>query len=422
MAIAPTGAIYKALSFDGVSSRDFGVYITGEAVYNAPNKEVEMISIPGRNGQFALDKGRFENIEVSYPAGIFADSETDFAEAISNFRNFVCSRQGYVRLTDDYNPNEYRMAVYISGLEVTPALLKAGEFTITFNCKPQRWLTSGETAVEVESGDVLTNPTSFEAQPVLEVDGYGTISFNGYDIEIEDGGTVGEIEVARNDYDEARGTAQTLSCRHVIRPDMSLVRNGDRFYTTFNTSFWVGSATSFSASDLTTTSTEGIVDSLRGQGSSTGLYIYVDFTEYFWNFYKGTDTTLSGGFTATLSKSGTSATITVSISIVYNASDSTITFDYSASLTNVVGDLAARFIYLENGLVMARSTMPILGLPLYIDCDLGEAYKIEDGEVVPLNRYIDLGSGLPRLAPGANAITFDNTVNELKVKPNWWKV
>ena len=135
MAVASTGNIFKALSFDNVSSRSYGVYITGEAVYNAPEREVEMISIPGRNGQFALDMGRFENIEVTYPAGIFANTEADFARAISDFRNFLCSRKGYVRLTDEYNPNEYRMAIYKSGLEVEPAQLKAGEFEIIFDCK-----------------------------------------------------------------------------------------------------------------------------------------------------------------------------------------------------------------------------------------------------------------------------------------------
>lgn len=149
MAIAPTGAIYKSLIFDGEDSRDYGIYITGKAVYNAPQRAVEMISIPNRNGAFALDKGYFENIEVTYPAGIFADNETNFAEAISDFRNFLCSRKGYVRLSDEYNPGEYRMAVYKSGLEVSPTQLRAGEFEITFDCKPQRFLTSGEDEITI---------------------------------------------------------------------------------------------------------------------------------------------------------------------------------------------------------------------------------------------------------------------------------
>ena len=195
MAVAPTGAIYKSLYFDGEDSRDYGVYITGEAVYNAPEREVEMISIPGRNGALAMDRGRFENIEVTYPAGIFADNEADFAEAISNFRNLLCSKRGYVRLQDEYNPNEYRMAVYKSGLEVEPALLKAGEFDIVFDCKPQRFLTSGEEAVTVTSGGTLTNPTLFEASPLLMVDGYGSLTVNGYDIKLSDE-TFGAITLA----------------------------------------------------------------------------------------------------------------------------------------------------------------------------------------------------------------------------------
>ena len=166
MAIAPTGAIYKALTFDGTSSRTFGVYITGAAVYNAPERAVEMISIPGRNGAFALDSGRFENLEVKYPAGVFADNEADFAQAVSDFRNFLCSKKGYVRLTDEYNPNEYRMAVYKSGLEVTPAQLRAGEFNLVFECKPQRWLTSGEEISEIGVwGDTETGTGS-----IVEID------------------------------------------------------------------------------------------------------------------------------------------------------------------------------------------------------------------------------------------------------------
>lgn len=163
MAINKTGAIFKSLTFDGESSRDYGIYITGEAVFNAPEREVEMIAIPNRNGAFALDKGRFENIEVTYPAGVFAGSETDFAKAISDFRNMLCSRKGYCRLTDEYNPDEFRLAVYKSGLEVDPVALRAGEFDITFECKPQRYLMSGENKfivgewgdTDVETGDII---------------------------------------------------------------------------------------------------------------------------------------------------------------------------------------------------------------------------------------------------------------------------
>ena len=218
MAITQTGAIYKAFSFDNVSSRDYGVYITGEAVFDAPEREVEMIAIPGRNGAFALDKGRFENIEVSYPAGIFADNEADFAEAVSDFRNFLCSRKGYVRLTDEYNPNEFRMAVYKSGLEVTPAQLKAGEFEIVFDCMPQRYLLSGETAIEVADGQTILNPTLFDSCPLLTLAGYGVISFSGQTISVENK-EIGDVIVS--------GATQNNKTSFTIPLDVDSVNTGD---------------------------------------------------------------------------------------------------------------------------------------------------------------------------------------------------
>ena len=72
--------------------------------------------------------------------------------------------------------------------------------------------------------------------------------------------------------------------------------------------------------------------------------------------------------------------------------------------------------------ITAVSSQSLLGSPTYIDCDIGEAYKIVNGEEVPLNAFIDLGSKLPILSPGSNTFTYDNTVTQLKVAPNWWKI
>ena len=169
MGVIETGAIFNGFTFDGENSKDYGVYITGSGVFNAPERDVEMISIPGRDGAFAQDKGRFSNIEVTYPAGLFGVDRADFAQAISDFRNMLASRKGYCRLEDDYNPGEYRKAVFKAGVYVSPASLESGEFSVTFDCKPQRFLTSGETAVALSSGDDITNPTLFDSKPLLQV-------------------------------------------------------------------------------------------------------------------------------------------------------------------------------------------------------------------------------------------------------------
>lgn len=78
--------------------------------------------------------------------------------------------------------------------------------------------------------------------------------------------------------------------------------------------------------------------------------------------------------------------------------------------------------YIRMRYTKIESTASKLGSPTYIDCDLGEAYMIRDGKYVGLNSYIDLGSDLPTLAPGKNAIFYDNTITQLKIVPRWWQI
>ena len=419
MAIAPTGAIYKALKFDGVSSRTYGVYITGEAAYNAPERDVEMITIPGRNGSFALDNGRFQNIEVSYPAGIFADTEADFRQAISDFRNFLCSRRGYVRLQDEYNPNEYRMAVYKSGLEVDPAMLKAGEFTITFDCKPQRWLVSGETEVAVDSGDTLTNPTLFESSPLLKFKGYGAIEFNGYEIGI-DNVPLGEIQLWGTKYP----AFYPPTFEKVYTFDTTHLVSGDSIY------FQDDSTQIVDIIKLDTPQT-GILEA--GQVTSQINVVKTaetadafDVTCRLWpdlssGFIYGTPSTISASATFNYSYKGVARSSLLSVSVVYDGND-TITITPSRTATYPSGLTPRNYISGGVGVLLAYSSEPAITDYVYCDTDIGEFYRIEGGEYISMNHVGDLGSDLPTLAPGTNTVTYDNTITELNITPRWWKI
>lgn len=178
--------IWNSFTFAGVASDTYGVQISGDGVYNAPIRSYEMIPIPGRSGDLSIDQQRFENIELIYPAFIVEE----FSGSIRDFRNKLLSNVGYQRLTDTYHPDEYRMAIYAGGLEAAPVQGGiAGSFDITFNCKPQRYLTSGETEQTLSVGNVtntVTNPTSFASRPLLKAKGSGTIVVNGNTATITD--------------------------------------------------------------------------------------------------------------------------------------------------------------------------------------------------------------------------------------------
>lgn len=171
------------INFDNTDLRNYGLYISGSNVFNAPERAYDVITIPGRNGALLGSERRLENIEVRYPAFIYSDLKNN----IAGLRSFLLSRVGYKRLIDTYHPSEYRLGYYAGGLEAEmTAKLDAGQFDLTFNCKPQRFLLSGDTPVTLNASGTVTNPTLFDAQPLIRVYGTGSITVNGVTITISE--------------------------------------------------------------------------------------------------------------------------------------------------------------------------------------------------------------------------------------------
>jgi len=179
------------LTFNGGDSRDYGVYISGQGAFNAPAREYELISIPGRDGDLTGFEKRLANVEVTYPAFIY----TNFRQNIRDFRSFLLSSIGYCRLEDTYNADEFRLALYRGGLEAEVlSNNKAGNFEITFECKPQRYLKTGEIVTTLTASGAITNPTPFPSAPLLRVYGAGTLGIGSQSIIITEADVYTDID------------------------------------------------------------------------------------------------------------------------------------------------------------------------------------------------------------------------------------
>ena len=169
------------LTFGGVSTSTYHCFISGGGTFNAPEREYELIDVPGRNGALIGLEKRFMNVDVTYPAFIV----TDFNANMAGLRSALLSKVGYQRLTDTYHTDEFRKALFTGDIEVDVDHLKRGEFELTFNCKPQRFLTSGETKTTITSANgSISNPTEFDSQPLITVFGYGILYIGSQKITI----------------------------------------------------------------------------------------------------------------------------------------------------------------------------------------------------------------------------------------------
>lgn len=393
-----------SIIFGGVDSADYGIYIGGEGTFNAPERAVEYKEIPGRNGAFALDLGYWNNIEVKYTAVNYEEDFTTFSSRLRAFRNALASKKGYQRLEDTFHPDEYRMAILADGLEVKPIMYNtAAQFEIKFNCKPQRYLTSGETEIEVSSGDTITNPTPYPCQPMIETYGYGELTVNGYQIMIVDE-EVGYIVLSDGEHFQ-NGSPIPI-------PDLSLVDTDDNI-TIKNLSLTVGfnsvvevASISFSSVPSGFTASSNILPDGRGGelylSASTVTMTKEDVISHLFyvEFSLVNESTSSLECRVRLMFDGNKFVPKFSLSLVP-------TFEFSAG-EGVISSMDC------------VSTASKLGQPTYIDCEIGEVYKMHNGQIMSLNRFVDLGSDLPVLDVGSNEVTFDDTYSMVKIVPRWF--
>lgn len=417
MAINTVGARYEGFIFDGENSRDYGVYVTDVKVFGTPVRNVEMVTIPGRNGAFALDNGNFENIEIKYTCAMSADTPADFNDAISDLRNMLASRIGYKRLEDEINTSEYRMAVYKGGLDVPTLNKETGTFDVVFDCKPQRFLKSGETAVDVTS--TITNPTLFDASPLLTVEGYGDITINGKTITVEAVPT-GNVLLGNKTSINAQWTSglHTLVKVGEIVFNDALLNAGDSIV--LDETAWAYTFT------IKKTTLGGYVDSVSisnqtGTGATTGTQTATDTAVIATTipaqvFTAGTSKTVSHSYDYNVAyNGGSSASATNNIEIRYNGTDTVeLWASRVASQTNVIISANGSL-----GALNGDSTVLVSG-SIYIDTDIGEAYW-NNGEIVSANFAVSMVE-LPTLSPGVNATSKSNTFTTCKITPRWWTV
>lgn len=411
MAIKVVNSRYPGFIFDGENSRDYGVYITDVEVFGAPKRNVEMITIPGRNGSYALDKGSFENVPVKYECVLGAGTEEDFNNGISDFRNWLASKVGYKVLSDEINLGEYRKAVFLDGMEVPTLNKKTGTFEIVFDCMPQRWLNDASSLpVEITSGDDIFNPTLFDASPLLSVWGYGDININDKTISIDDT-VIGNVLLANG----VSASSVNFSEANLRTGDAITVSSGVLASSIIND----GSIT-----NLYVARTEGddIIERVTPTLMSAREY-RLDISNNDIVFTAGTNSTklarIYVGFDFTQGGETVSPVVEYGLEVKYTSGK--ISVNAQCYPNQLVPTLGTSMRY-HTGSVTAYSTKSALGEPLYFDMEIGEAYKEENGEYISVNNAVSFPAKLPTLKPGHNTITFDNTIDNLVVTPRWWKV
>lgn len=162
------------LVFDGIDAAAYGLVVYRADVDEIAARDVEAVEIAGRNGVLHLDNGRWRERTQTYGVYVPTPDSGYYADALGRVRTMFGQRgKGYKRLTDTYNPDSFALASFVDAIAPEPLAFRTkGVIELSFSCRPERFLKSGERVITTASSVTLNNPTGMPARPLLRV--YGT--------------------------------------------------------------------------------------------------------------------------------------------------------------------------------------------------------------------------------------------------------
>lgn len=158
---------------DGIDARSAGICLQRPIEFSEAVPVVEAQTIPGRNGDLIWETGSYENRSGS--ASCFC-LQKDVEKAVSAAGRFLMGKRGYRRLETSDDPDHYWMARVENSPQIAMRLRTLAPFDIGFDCKPQRFLKSGERAVVFTSNSTLFNQYGQTALPLIKVYGVDVLS------------------------------------------------------------------------------------------------------------------------------------------------------------------------------------------------------------------------------------------------------
>ena len=171
--------------FNGIPSTNYGIHVETPPVYATPERDYEVVHIPGRNGDLVIDKGSYQNVTRKYSISV-GEIDGNFTTLAAGVSEWLHSASGYARLEDSYESDYFRLAYYVADAEMENLFHQAGKMLIEFNCKPARFLKAGERAVPFTTDGSISNPTFQKSFPKLTVvvSGSGTLTIGDQTITI----------------------------------------------------------------------------------------------------------------------------------------------------------------------------------------------------------------------------------------------
>lgn len=175
--------------YNGIDTRDFNAQVFRPNVETVGPQLYTTHEVPGRNGDILLPKGKYPNRRERYS---ILCTGTNAVQHMDDLKNALLYQTGYQRLTDSFDTDVYYQAALTDQFDIEYTRERdAAKCQIAFNRMPQKFFVSGDTRITIAQGgssgpsyvhQTITNPSIFKAKPLIQINAYGILRFDDWEI------------------------------------------------------------------------------------------------------------------------------------------------------------------------------------------------------------------------------------------------
>ena len=178
--------------YNDKSSEDFNIKIKTINNLSSPQRSIEKILVPGRNGELILDNGNFENFILTIECYLNCSSK-DKNVISKEIKRWLQSDFSYKKLILSNDTEFYYEAYCDTKLDFEYISSNFESFLISFSCKPYKKETNEDIITITESINIYNN--YMPSNPLIKVVGSGDVivSINNQELILK--GLEDEIEI-----------------------------------------------------------------------------------------------------------------------------------------------------------------------------------------------------------------------------------
>jgi len=169
--------------YNGISSKQFKIGIKTAPVRTVPQRKVNTIEVPFRDGSFTLDTGTYGTFTIDFECLVVGEFTP---QHIRKIKRWLSEPFGKLLISDELEV-EYE-AKMISKVDFKELVANTGSFLVTFECQPYGHYRQGMCSHTVSNTTEIHNETDIPALPYLKIYGSGniTMTLNGEAITFKD--------------------------------------------------------------------------------------------------------------------------------------------------------------------------------------------------------------------------------------------